>query len=248
MGFLNVKGWWILPIVLLSTVTFIVTMSVSRCQGKKTFVEGWDFGKYAAGKCVFGSFPVVVRNCLASRRGQPCVPSKTYEKEYEQAFSLWRAALGSQTEEILMNDVRGDHPHAVPLFAEHPDDGKAGQPCEPILWNMDDFLVNHAMAVTRFPDVPGYVGAHIMICTKKFEQMRTRLASKTADNIKRFGMHGLIAHEIGHLLVGPKHPDPYALLMSANPEVPKVSETTKRLVQYSHQQCRKKHDQTTKNH
>lgn len=210
---------------------------------RKAFVEDWDYGKYAIGKCTMTSLPVITRNCLGSEVSKAdCTTDKELDAAYNQAHEIWRKGLGDVLYGRSLRDYQPDKDRNrsyIPIFQHRKLRAMDDHPCATLPRGIDSELGNNRFGSTVFPNSPGYPHTFIFICADKFKEVSTYKKSKSGYWARRIRLAGVIAHEIGHLLVGPNHPDPHARLMSATPSSASISPTTVEIVKQSAEKCGK---------
>lgn len=240
MNLTKVPGWWILPLVVGVVMGVVIYNVTDLSAKKKRVVREWDYGKYSVGKCVFGVLPVPIRNCLGSTYGQPCKESSRHREDFHLALEIWKKGLGEQAyKEVIA--VREDNKKPfIGIYANTAKQEAMDQVCAPVYRDLDSFLQSNTFGVTIFPNRPGYPDSRVVVCLNKYDKAVAMWRTKVRDDLKRFGMRGILAHEIGHLLIGPNHVKHFGMLMSPEPLVAEVAETTKKIVEQSITACSKR--------
>lgn len=229
---MNNTRWtfWILPgVAALLTLVVVVVMVIYHESGRDRFVRLWSHGTYAAQTCPpFGGYPIRLANCLGSHIGEPCVGAR--HRETAKAVAFWNDVAASEKFRPFFRVDPQLTNGSIPLYAADPEHYRRGGRCE-FFRLKDDQLTEPAMGWTSFPHNYAYRGASIQMCVEKFDKGLLLYKTKTRAWLKRVEFWGLLAHELGHLILGPKGElDPYGLLMASKPEVRKVSSTTRSIL------------------
>ena len=220
-------------IVLIGVVIGTI-LGVWHDSKRDAVVQKWNYGKYAIGKCVLGSRRLTIKNCVASAPETPCKKDPSWDNEIKKAVTLWKGKLGDQSD-FLRTEEEKDDPlgsTTVPIFGvgDNYRTSTLQRICEPLLWGADQLIQSRKFAYTLYPHNPGYRGTSLTVCREKIKEVLTRKKSSTAQWLRSMGRAGIVAHEIGHLLVGPYHPDPYAALMGSEAINLEITQTTLRIV------------------
>lgn len=215
-----------------------VSMCIYKESNREKTIREWDYGKYSVGKCVLGAPKVYVENCLASEPGKPCKSDAAWQKVLDDAVEIWRMKFKKPFRDFLSTKEFTNGSVRLQIFRYDRRAGNLGVICAPSLWNADRLIQNRRFAVSVFNHSPSYRDSYIVVCGNKLESSYSRLNSQTATWLRSLGKSGIVAHEIGHFLVGPSHPDPYAVLMSSEPENTHITQTTLRIVENGISSCR----------
>lgn len=230
---MNNTRWtfWLLPASMaFLTIVAVVLLVVSHESGRDRFVRSWSHGAYAAPNCPpFGVYPIPLRNCLASQPGEECRPDRV--DAVQRAVTFWNTVAKEEKFRLsFFQLVDASDRRGVPLYRADLEHYRRGGHCE-LFRLKDDKLTEPALGWTLFPHNYAYRDARIQLCLEKFDKGLLLFKTKTRRWLKRIELWGVVAHELGHLILGPQGElDPYGLLMASKPEVREVSKTTRAII------------------
>lgn len=222
--------FWLLPVgVGLLTIITTIFLVVVHERGRDAFVRTWSHGPYAATSCPpFGVYPIPLVNCLGSSAGEACVPARA--EDLQRAMMLWNQVGAEEKFGAFFRLGTITDRQAVPLYAADKAHYRMGGRCE-YFTAQDEGLQSDTIGWTTFPYNAHYSGTTVHLCVDRYDRGVGMWKTKTRRALRRIELWGFIAHELGHLILGPKGElDPYGELMASSPSSRTISVMARRIV------------------
>jgi hypothetical protein len=168
----------------------LVLCMIFSCGEHHTDPKIWMWNDYQIyGICPVKEFPIKL------------TPAEELHSTTIEALNIWTSGL-SRTYFVIAENGN-------PVLVATPDHYKYKQHCEPVRLgdgNERGQEFGHTFGWTDFYGSPGNFNVVTYICLEKYNKAIKLMYSGVAERARRIGLVGIVAHEIGHHLLGSGHP------------------------------------------